>query len=534
MPITPDRLGNLIEVVEGSITQTQFDFRKDTIARINQYTRNSTSEEHLYAKLLNDFPTWVATLLNGDHGKPIILAPWQVEYADMMNAYRSTWAMACRKVGKSTLLSAWVLYKACKDRKRIICYAPTWGQDFVYKDILRFFKESEFLQEKYITGGGSLTKTFTELSNGSEIVNRTIGIQSKGELTLGEKADIITVDEIELIEKPVFVGIIRPILIDTYSEKNLALIGTPKLDANPILDQDWENWQKCTDVRCPHIWEGEQQTCPECGTQRVRSTLAVDYLRGIEEGCVDKMAIESQMLDMTEDEIDMWFRARFPSEADRFYPRASMWECGDEKLDFITRGLPGRKYGIAVDWAQHVDRTEILVADIDDDLKAMTYVGWWRFDPKKNKASPEAQVEFVKGIFHDFRAQWIIVDATNTQDQYIRLLTSGVSPVPPARFHKDEKNRLGYIASGERNYDMHLNHKRQILRGAIKVPKQRPFIDKWVNQHVQLQASSVHSGRYIKLKEPRNGFKDLAITSAMLSLYLLNPASPAFMGLSTW
>ena len=534
MPITPDRLSRLKDVVEGSITKTQFDFRKETFSRVVEYVKSSSSEEELYAQLLNDFPAWTATLLNGDHGKPIILAPWQADYAALMDEYRYTWAMACRKVGKSTLLSAWALFRACKDRKRIICYAPTWGQDFVYKDILRFFKESPFLQEKYIIGEGALTKTYTQLANGSEIVNRTIGLQSKGELTLGEKADIITVDEIELIEKSVFVGIIRPILIDAYSEKNLALIGTPKLDANPVLDQDWDNWQKCENVRCPHLWEAGQQACPECGAARVRATLAVDYLRGIDEGCVNRELIESQMLDMTEDEIDMWFRARFPAEADRFYPRLAMWECAKDNLDFLPRAMPGRKYGLSVDWAQHVDRTEVLVAEVDDVLKTLTYVYWHRFDPKKNKASPEAQVEFVKGVFRDFKAEWINVDATNTQDQYIRMLTSGTDAIAPARFHKDEKDRMGYIASGERNYDMHLNHKRQILRGAIRVPKQRPFIDSWVNQHVQLKATSVASGRYIKLDEPKNGFRDLAVTSAMLSLYLLNPATPAFMGLSTW
>lgn len=534
MPL--ERLPKLQKTAETSKTETQFESRKALLGRLIEYIEKCADEVEFYASLLTDFPVWCTAFLNGDGEVPLFLALWQQEYSDALERFKYVWAMCSRQVGKSTLLSAKILFAACEERRRIIVYAPTRGQDFVFRDIRRFLRESEFIREKYIDSGGIDTAERILLSNGSEIINRTIGLQTKGELTLGEKANIVVIDEIELIEKEVFVGIIQPILSSAYSEKRLWMLGTPKLDANPRLDEDWRYWQTCESIGCDYIFEEEDTFCKTCGESRGRITIAVDWLRGVEEGCLDEDTVKKHIATMTQDEIDMWYGAKFPELGDRFYPRTVLYECGTSGPDFawITKGLPNRNYIMAIDWGKHKDRTQILVAELLEGDEKMKYVYWKEIDPRKGVVSMDTQVRVVKDIFVDFGCSWVIADATTMQDVIIENLVSGDDAIPPGLMYKDAHDHLGYRATGESNYAMHRNHRTQILNKNILVPKIHPFFQQWVNEHNQLQAKPVQSGRYVKLEEPRNAFKDLAVTSAMLSLRIEKKVTPPWFGVHSW
>jgi hypothetical protein len=518
--ISAKRLKIMRDIVAESPTKIRYESNKKLYKQLIKYIKEYKDEVELYANILLDFPLWTLAFLNNTMGNPIFLAPWQIEDGQLMDGKSFSWTFCCRKTGKSTLMAAKKLHNMARnDYHRIVMFAPTHDQDFVFRMMRGFLsqKESTFLREKYIGTDGFNTSERIKFVNGSEAINRTIGITSKGKLSLGEIASDIGIDEIQLIEKEVLTSILLPILIDTYSAKNLSIIGTPSLEANPQLDIMWEKWKKDNEY----------------------GTYALGWERGVEEGCVNKKMILEQMEDMTQDEIDMMLNAKFPLMSDRFYPRTNLYDCGARIKDgvdykFTPRAIGDRVYVMAVDWAKYIDRTQILVAEVID--KKLHYVYWYEINPKDKIVDYDDQISLVQDIFRDFKCKWICPDASAQQEHIVKQLSMGDKAIPPALVYRDEKERLGFHASLDGNYTLHRNHRRRIMNKQIIVPKnEHKFFNQWVKEHHELKASNVGTRNLMKFKEPNKGFKDLCVTSAMLSLYLEDEMiRPAAMGIATW
>jgi hypothetical protein len=530
--ITKETIEKMKETIESSVTETQFNNRVAIFKRVMNYIITARNDRELYVKLLADFPAWSASFLVADNGLPLFPSVWQTEYAYLMEN-TTLWAMCTRKSGKSTLLSARTLHLACKNPDwRVVIYAPTERQDFVFQDIRTFLKQSDFLYIKYLKNSKD-TDEEVILNNGSAIISRTIGLSTKGEFTRGEKGNQIVVDEIQMYPRQVIAQILRPILWDAYGEKKWTAIGTPSVKVNPELPADWDEWQRCSNAICREKFKSPMDTeCPKCGDARNKFAYHIDYKRAIKEGCIDEERIKEDMARMTPGEIDMELRAVFPEETGRFYPLGDLHRCG-HIYEWITQGIPSETYIMSVDFARKIDRTQILVGRVTDNV--ITYVYWKEIDPKVQKVSYELQLNMVKEIFHKFNPKWIVVDATTTQEIFIEELSKGENAIPKNRMYKDEKDNYGYVASAPRNYDMHQNHRRLLLNKQIQVPKNDSvFFQKWKMEHNQLERIPIRDGTLIRLQEPKNGFKDLAVASAMMSLFLLKPTTPAWMGVKTW
>jgi len=255
---------------------------------------------------------------------------------------------------------------------------------------------------------------------------------------------------------------------------------------------------------------------------------------------VNPIEIHRWREEATPDEVDMYLYCRFPKQTDRWYDRTMLWAVpkGEPFLESEPDGLPmpesGAVYAVAVDWAKEHDRTEILVADIRDNI--LHYRFWKRIYPKGKEYSE--QRVYVKALMARLRAQWIVVDATSVQDAFVEELMRGENAIPPALFYKmkvgENAEKVGFHASSESNYEMHRNHKLNIVNGKIRIAREGQleaiFFQDWVKQHNQLEKHPIQSGKYVKLEAPRNGYKDLAVTSAMLSLRIssLQQGPPAF------
>lgn len=531
--IDKERIELMRDTVNSSVTRIQFDNRAGIFNRFINYIITSRGEKDLYLKILRDFPVWAATFLSSDSGIPIFPSPWQIEYANLMEE-ESIWAFCTRKSGKSTLLSARTLHIACGvPNWRVVVYAPTERQDFVFQDIRNFLKDSDFLFEKYLRGSKKDTGDEVTLNNGSTIISRTIGLATKGEFTRGEKGNQIIVDEIQMYPRQVIAQILRPILWDAYGIKKWTAIGTPSLQINPEIATDWDEWQRCLNPTCRKKFDSAmERTCKECGLKRNKYAYHIDYKRAINEGCIKESTILEDMARMTPDEIDMELNAIFPTDTGRFYPIVDLHGCGDV-YPWLDSGESGKEYLMSVDFARKIDRTQIIVGEIKDNIIKLVF--WKEIDPKVQKVSYDLQIQMVKEIFHKFNPKWIIVDATTTQEMFIEELNKGENAVPKARMHKDDKGNYGYVASASSNYDMHINHRRVILNKQFIVPKNDAvFFLKWKSEHNQLERVPIRDGTMIKLVEPKNGFKDLAIASAMISMYLMTPSTPAWMGVAKW
>ncbi len=183
---------------------------------------------------------------------------------------------------------------------------------------------------------------------------------------------------------------------------------------------------------------------------------------------------------------------------------------------------------MAIDWAKERDRTQILIAEIGKN-KAQKYVFWKEIDPKKGKIGYTEQIKYVKDVFWRFKPM-IIPDSSGQQDTYIELLTSGENAIPPGFIFKEDPSvpdKMGFKATGERNYNMHRIHKKYILDGMVKFPAEEVFLEKWVGEHNAILTKPIMGGSAVGFDCPRIGYKDLCVTAAMLSYAVSRDSGPA-------
>jgi hypothetical protein len=271
----------------------------------------------------------------------------------------------------------------------------------------------------------------------------------------------------------------------------------------------------------------------------------VDWVTAEKEGILRKRDILRDMKGMTPDEVDMYLNAKFPPRSGRFYDRPVLNACKEDDLLMMggSTVYPGPTIYpeeqsqldlvMSVDWAKAHDRTEILVAEMRNGH--LYYRFWRRIYPSGVEYT--SQVEYVKRVFARLHCRSLICDATSQQDVFIEMLTQGDNAIPRARLWKDEnaaEGRYGFHGSDVANDFMHKNHKVAMVNHLLHVPDQEPFLSDWVMQHNQLQAELTKNNLAV-LRQPKNGFKDLAVASAMLSLFIrARPRSRASMDVIGW
>ena len=518
----PKRLTKINETVQESWTEIQFNTRKETALRLKKYLDVSTNDEDFYSRAWNDFPVWSVAFIDDDSNKPLFPALWQCEYAYQMDAKKYSLAMCSRKVGKSTLLSVKNLHNMCGlTPQRVVCFAPTLKQDYVFSKMGKYLLGSEYLEEVFVGGSRSGVKQFEiSLLNGSSGQNKTIGLQNKGELVRGEYADVVTVDEVQKIEPQVMRQIIFPIIADAYSPKKLRMLGTPNPFTNPNLEAECKQWELDS-----MLIDSEY------------SFMRINWERGVAEGCLDEKYVLKERERMTPDEFAMEYEARFPEQGSRFYDMALLETCtGIHK--FATQRSAGCVYGLAVDWAKFVDRTQIVVGELDLKTKIMKYIAWLEIDPKRGRIDYEQQVSIVKRMFHSFGCEWMCPDATSNQDSLIDMLISGENAIPTGLIYATG-DRRGYCASDVLNDEMWRNHRQQMTKGRILVPtggaEEQRFAENWKKEHNELAVKKIRNGTMVKLEEPVNGHKDLAVACGMLSMMIpIYDKGSAYMDLEMW
>jgi hypothetical protein len=83
------------------------------------------------------------------------------------------------------------------------------------------------------------------------------------------------------------------------------------------------------------------------------------------------------------------------------------------------------------------------------------------------------------------------------------------------------------------------NHKQQMTAGRIRTPTigvtEERFITIFEKEHHELQAVPMLNSQYYRLEEQAGGSKDLAVTAAMLSLFLERfDKTPPSMYIAKW
>ena len=486
------RLKELKRMIKESKTEIQREHREWILEKVE-----ANIKEALYRRdirvLYQDYEVFSSLFLTANNGLPLMPSKWQSEATQMALDNQNFCLFSCRRAGKTTWASSFILWNAVnRNDWRAVILAPTKRQSFVFENIYDFFIRNEALKYLFAVGANSkINKELILLDNFSKLISRNIGIHTKGATLRGESANALFIDEFQLIDGEVFTAVIDPILKDAYSEKSLYLFGTPSLYHNPKLEEWVDMWKKS------EKW----------------GVLRVPWTRAVEEGCLLKDEVEHARLIMTPDLFLMEYEAEFPSQTGRFFPIEALNRCG-QPYRFISQGLASREYYMSIDLARHKDRTEILIAEVGTD-GSIKVVAWERIYPEQGLSYDDIAIK-VKGWYRAFMPSTIIVDTTTHQEMFVSLLTSGVDAIPIARFYTEGK-RVGFVATVQRNSEMWSIHRRMIMATKFNVPNlEVEFFNEWKRQHNELIVKENTSERII-LKEPPNGYKDLAVASAMLS-----------------
>jgi len=499
--------------------------------RLKTLIETSNDDGDFYDRTWRDFPVWTLAFLDDDYQRPMFLAKWQIDFANIIDAHRYIWAFTSRKAGKSTLLASKMAHYLCgPERHRISGFAPTHRQDFVYDRARQFLVRSPYLFNHFIENENA---DQTDMVNGSTFINRSISLTTKGSTARGEYGDIVYVDEIQEIEKRIKNQIIFPIVADAYSEKKIIMMGTPNAYRDPEIEATWNGWNDKS--------KGND----------IYATFRVDCWRAIDEGCLSKEYVLEQQKgpnSLSPDEFKMEYEALFPDTSARWFPISVLHGLRTNRA-FIDKPRPNRLYAMSVDWAKYNDRTQILVGEVDRDTGNMTYCYWQMYDPRRQTIDYEWQVEEVKRIFWLFDCEWICPDTTSIQDVLVELLfmDRDQRAIPKTAMYTEEADdkprsdvhKWGYKASTARNFEMWRNHRQQMHRGRLHVPCEGPYEDAfwrlYEKEHHELIATPVQSSQFYRLEEPQGGSKDLAVAAAMLSLYLERfDKTPATASVGGW
>lgn len=542
--ISKERILKAIEILNSSTTPIQHATRKETFARLMEYIRECDSDVDLFQKVVQDFPVFTLCFIDNLNGEPVFLAKWQIEAGIMLDEFSNVWFFVSRRGGKTLLMAAKQMQMACmKAGWRFLNFSPTAKQNYLFSNITRNFKNSDFLFKEFCGGKkDTVLKESVELTNKATFEYRNVGIQQQGELARGESANLVAIDEIQTIPARAFTSVIRPILSDNYGDKRMWMIGTPSLLYNPDLDTWWDTWNRCTEGHCEYKWQGTEKVCPDCGKTRIYATLRVDWGRAGEEGCLNIEKIKEDMAMMTTDEILMEYEALFPKEAGRFFSRRLLQQSFRE-YDMVTHPKGSHKYIMAVDWTKHRDKMQIIIGDVVGGEK-ISVVHHQEIDPENRAYSRDEMVAIVKEKFELFNPFWIICDSTGAQDLFINLLTIGDMKIPKSRFyaHNADKEEYGFIFSGPQNYDLYRNYKKLLESGNFVVPGGRirdgiagddthqKFRKQWIKEHHELEAKSAMAKGYLTFSKPKNGYDDMVQTCAMLAWHVrFSKPSPPLM-----
>jgi len=479
---------------------------------------HDTSDLELFVASLGDISVWAAMWLRLN-GKPFLITPSQDAVVRAFDGSKKVWVFCSRRFGKTTALS---LYIAREFFRRAnfthICYGPTMKQDFVYRNVYNFVKQlrgfSFVLDNYFREDETSVTKTFLANERGNLIKNLTIGIKSKGEFSLGESADSISLDEIELFPEQAYQNVIRPILASAKSESRIQIIGTPDLKHNPNLDKMWSDWE----------------SDPELVTMRF------DWKVAVRDGMLNRREVLRDRATMSPDEFRMMYEAEFPVYQSRFYRRESLEKLFSEDAHQfyyppheIPNGLVAdidRQYVMGVDFAQFKDNFEVVVAEVVEveGVKKLKYVYWYEGVPSKG-LTPDEQGLVVRKLFWAFNKPMVFADGTRQGDIYhITLNTDGVKGVPRAYIYTMNRSQsrgedaLGIVASTVTNEMIHKNHRKMIDTGRLIMPKHQIFKEKYIREHLGIDVKLSQTGHLLFQKG--EGTNDLAVASAYMSLAL--------------
>jgi hypothetical protein len=550
-------------VEDESYTEQRFNHNYGIFQRLVDVAERADSDLHFHELVLEDFDLFCVTYVRLDNRKPMFPSPWQTEAADTFEKRDINLFIEPRKIGKSALLSAYVLWKMCKDEStRAVIFAPTQDQLFIMEDIWKALKRCPYLMQEYVQlsapigSRGTYGKEYIRFArNESEVVASNLAQSQKADTKRGNKGSLFIVDEIELVTKEVRITVIDDMMADAYSKKKMIMVGTPKVIANPELELEWEAYLEEPETYGVHhinIWEAIEQGC-------ITRAYAQNRFKRLHIPCqwVLKTGVCALHSYDEEAEIDGWkcnkccllnedFVAEnmgeFPKAAGKFFPKLFLNACLDGEYPLEINPQPGIKYVMGIDYGLLLNPTQITVFSVAHGVARLVF--WEQISPAPPDLGTrdyDPIINRIKEISSKYKGQIyrIFPDATAAGIQITAQLCKGHNAIPRSRIYSNEtaakKEVLGVWLTGPYKHDMLQNYRQIIMDGRLKLPGTEPFWTKFRMEHEHVQVQKVQgTANYLKFKEPVGGTIDLMDSMALGCLALSRKMVQPLLEFKAW
>ncbi len=544
---------------EDSATDVRFTHNYEIFKRFVNVAESSPTDEEFHRRILTDFDLFCVAYVRLDNRKPMYPAPWQSEAAAIFESREVNLFIEPRKIGKSAVLSAYILWKMCKEQStRAVIFAPTQAQLFIMDDIWKCLKRSDYLMNKYVQPNagvqkrGTFGKEYIRFAfNESEVVASNLAQSQKADSKRGNKGSLFIVDEIELVTKEVRTTVIDDMMADTYTEKKMIMVGTPKSIANPELEMEWDAYKDDPDNYGTHhidVWDAIIQgaiTRSYIKNRFKRLHIPCQWVlkKGI---CAPRELTEDAEIDgwkcnkccMLNEDFVAENMGEFPKSAGKFFPKLFLEACAQDTWDLTLNSEAGREYIMGIDYGLLLNPTQITVFEV---LAGNARLVYWEeispVPPEKGHRDYDPIIERIKRIYHAYkgRISRIYPDATAAGIQITADLTKEPRRIPSVKIYSNEtaakKEVLGVWMTGPYKHDMLQNYRKIIMDGRLSVPKSEPFYTKFILEHDGVVVQKVQgTSNYLKFKEPVGGTIDLLDSMGLALLHLSKDVSPPYLG----
>jgi len=151
---------------EDSATDIRFNHNFKIFNRFIEVSESAKSDVDFHKQILKDFDLFCIAYVRLDNRKPMYPAPWQSKAARTFEEHSVNLFIEPRKIGKSAVLSAYVLWKMCKDAStRAVIFAPTQAQLFIMEDIWKALKRCDYLMNEYVQPSAPMNKRVRTVRN---------------------------------------------------------------------------------------------------------------------------------------------------------------------------------------------------------------------------------------------------------------------------------------------------------------------------------------------------------------------------------
>lgn len=513
-----------------------------------------------------------------DNGFPMFVAPWQYEFMKDVEIYEDIAGLMSRKLGKTELLKMAVLKKMIKPKnigaiEHVRMFAPKERQLFLRDRINRMLRRSRFFQEEFIMEKntdkykrGRFSDTNLEFGrNGSTMIGAGLAQSaSGGRSATGEAGTFFVLDEFGQVEQKAIDIAITPMLIDAYSDKKLARLGTPTLDINPDMKSYWKRLQTDPQVKdFSYDWVyGVQTGCiPKKAMMKIAHEKNIPCPFMLAHGiCGKEMLTDARMNEMTnkitypwEEGYDKCWKCNdvclidgsFVEEycADFGQPSESFWDMdmiratGNPALRWIDRPEKEYKpeYFLSVDFGHLTYPTQAILAENKDGKMIKRKV--LEILPKSETRAQSDNKKYAQPILKRLHDEFDVFepyikeyyfDITGDRYGYLSYdIVNGFDDVrgfPRNKIHRNQttldmkKNKnvelWGIWVSGEWNSERKKDLRTAFYMNMVESPMLEPFWTDYLWEFENCKPALTANEQYWTFKEPKNGKKRIDMLDA--------------------